>query len=228
MRWWGLLITAATFGVGTVFPALRSVEALESKSYSDDAQWLTYWVMVALLAIVERFAYPVIAWMPLYAEAKLVLLCWLALPPFSGATLVYLNARPVLVQATLRIKTFVRQIRGVDEKALKEEAHYSHLRTRMATVENGVSASLASLFNDVLAGDADESALDKQLKKYESALPSKAVGHGEIKLPIPGDSKQSGAVHRVRASVPDDKHATEPDPNAIHSAGHDLGQQMAS
>lgn len=165
------MVTAATFGVGTVFPAYRSVEALESKARSDDSQWLTYWVLMAFVAIAERFAYRVIPWLPFYAEMKLAFLCWLALPPFSGATLLYITARPLLVQVTTRLKTVLRQIRGVDDKVVKEQEHYTELRTRMANVENGVSVALSSLFNDVLAGDANEKALDEQLKKFESVLP---------------------------------------------------------
>lgn len=72
-------------------------EALESSGTLDDSQWLTYWLLSAFLTIIERFGYRVLFMLPFYAEMKLALLAWLVLPYFNGASMIYDNARPYLI-----------------------------------------------------------------------------------------------------------------------------------
>jgi len=48
-------------------------------------QWLSYWIIFSLFTLVEFFLDIILAWVPLYYEAKLIFILWLALPQTKGA-----------------------------------------------------------------------------------------------------------------------------------------------
>ncbi|CAL5218451.1 g132 [Coccomyxa viridis] len=76
---------------GLLYPTWKSVEAVESKSQVDDAQWLSYWIIYTLLLVFETLLWPALKWLPLYGELKAILLAWLVLPHTKGATYLYEN-----------------------------------------------------------------------------------------------------------------------------------------
>lgn len=82
-----------------LYPLYASILAIESPYKEDDQQWLTYWVLYSLVALFEILAWPVIAWIPFYTTAKLLIASWLVLPQFRGGIILherfvrpYLNA----------------------------------------------------------------------------------------------------------------------------------------
>lgn len=82
--------------VALVFGGYRSVQAIESPGGCDDRQWLTFWLILAVLLFVERFfARVILSTVPFYYEAKLALLVWLVWR--SGAERVYRVLRQSLV-----------------------------------------------------------------------------------------------------------------------------------
>jgi receptor expression-enhancing protein 5/6 len=52
--------------IGFLYPAYRSMKALESPNKDDDTKWLTYWVVFALFSIIEYFSNIFIYWFPFY------------------------------------------------------------------------------------------------------------------------------------------------------------------
>lgn len=79
-----------------LYGGYQSVLAIESPGGSDDRQWLTFWLLLALSLYVERFfARVILSTIPFYYEAKLAVLVWLLLQ--SGAEKVYRRLRRVLV-----------------------------------------------------------------------------------------------------------------------------------
>ncbi len=52
--------------IGFVYPAYRSIKALESSSKSDDTQWLMYWVVFAVFSVAEFFSDILVGWVPFY------------------------------------------------------------------------------------------------------------------------------------------------------------------
>ena len=72
----------------------------------DDSQWLTYWLLSAIITIVERFAGRFLFALPLFAEFKLAFLAWLVVPPFCGAAALYEVGRPRMC-ATLCLQVCV-------------------------------------------------------------------------------------------------------------------------
>jgi len=75
--------------IGFIYPAYQSYKALEGKRSDDAAEWLTYWVIFSLFTVFESIADWFISWIPFYYIFKLVLLLWLLLPQFKGASKVY-------------------------------------------------------------------------------------------------------------------------------------------
>ncbi len=59
--------------IGFIYPAYKSISALETPDSRDDTKWLTYWVVFALFA---TFEYPIefiLRYIPFYFLAKVSL-----------------------------------------------------------------------------------------------------------------------------------------------------------
>ncbi|EPS57657.1 hypothetical protein M569_17161 [Genlisea aurea] len=92
--------------VSLVYPLYASIRAIETKSASDDQQWLTYWILYSMITLFELTFGSLIEWLPFWSYLKLIFTCWLVIPHFSGAAYVYENyIRPYLVtrQKTVNI-----------------------------------------------------------------------------------------------------------------------------
>lgn len=58
-----------------------------------------------MINLIEKVAWPVLAWIPFYSLQRLMFITWLAHPTFNGATLVYDHAiRPLLLHAGEALK----------------------------------------------------------------------------------------------------------------------------
>eukprot|EP01026_Neomeris_dumetosa_P041901 TRINITY_DN3477_c1_g2_i1.p1 TRINITY_DN3477_c1_g2~~TRINITY_DN3477_c1_g2_i1.p1 ORF type:complete len:173 (-),score=13.34 TRINITY_DN3477_c1_g2_i1:327-824(-) len=102
--------------VGTAYPAYQSFRAIESKGSKDDTQWLTYWVVYAFIHAIEDVGLFILEWVPLYYEVKLLLLCWLILPQFQGATLLYTDfVKPFLLKYKDQIAPWMKTTEGLLE-----------------------------------------------------------------------------------------------------------------
>ncbi|KAK9803263.1 hypothetical protein WJX72_002050 [[Myrmecia] bisecta] len=89
MGLWGLIISVLSLIVGLIYPAIGSIQAVESSGTEDDTQWLMYWLCYSLISIVELLLWSVLRYVPLYREIKVAVLAWLVLPQTKGATWVY-------------------------------------------------------------------------------------------------------------------------------------------
>ncbi|GAV82247.1 TB2_DP1_HVA22 domain-containing protein [Cephalotus follicularis] len=72
-----------------LYPLYASVVAIESPSRVDDEQWLAYWILYSFLTLAEMVLQPVLEWIPIWYDVKLVLVAWLVLPQFRGAAFIY-------------------------------------------------------------------------------------------------------------------------------------------
>lgn len=86
--------------IGFVYPAYKSLMALETSNKDDDSKWLTYWVVFAAFSVVEFFSDILLSWFPLYWLAKVVFLLWCSADiPLNGSTIIYNRfIRPVFLQ----------------------------------------------------------------------------------------------------------------------------------
>lgn len=104
-------------GIGFVYPAYRSILAIESKNKDDDTVWLTYWVVFAALAIVEFFSDFILALIPFYWMLKSMFLIWCFLPwRLNGSKFLYYKfIRPTFLSHLGELES--------EENSPKEEEH---------------------------------------------------------------------------------------------------------
>jgi receptor expression-enhancing protein 5/6 len=75
--------------IGFVYPAFKSLQAIESKVRGEDTQWLIYWVVYCFFSMIEIFTDFLLYWIPFYYAFKLAFLLWLFLPQTKGAKFLY-------------------------------------------------------------------------------------------------------------------------------------------
>lgn len=75
--------------VGITFPGYGSFRALETYDPTDEKQWLTYWIVFALMETFETFGGWILEWIPLFYELKLLFIIWLISPATRGAEVLY-------------------------------------------------------------------------------------------------------------------------------------------
>ncbi|KAD4889109.1 hypothetical protein R6Q59_034007 [Mikania micrantha] len=72
-----------------LYPLYASVVAIESASKEDDQQWLSYWILYSFLTLMEMLLQPLLEWIPIWYDVKLIAVAWLVLPQFRGAAFIY-------------------------------------------------------------------------------------------------------------------------------------------
>ncbi|CAL0327619.1 unnamed protein product [Lupinus luteus] len=72
-----------------LYPLYASVVAIESPSKIDDEQWLAYWIIYSFLTLAEMVLQPILEWIPIWYDVKLLIVAWLVLPQFKGASYLY-------------------------------------------------------------------------------------------------------------------------------------------
>merc|ERR1711911_251767 len=66
--------------IGFVYPALKSIKAVESVKKEDDTKWLTYWIVFAFLSTLEFFSNLITNFIPFYWLLKCMVLIWCFAP----------------------------------------------------------------------------------------------------------------------------------------------------
>ena len=77
--------------IGFIYPAYKSIKAIESASPEDDRRWLVYWVVYSTLIILEYFSDLLLFWFPMYYAIKSILLVWIMHPNYNGSEFIYNN-----------------------------------------------------------------------------------------------------------------------------------------
>jgi len=123
--------------LGWVYPSYRSFKALESPGHDDDKQWLTYWAVYGFVSILESFTDILLYWLPFYFFLKTILLLWLMLPTFNGATTVYTRLlRPFLAQHRSQIDSHLDRVKA------KVSAAASELNTATAELDTATTTGV--------------------------------------------------------------------------------------
>lgn len=77
--------------LGYAYPAYECYKTVE-KNKPDVEQlrfWCQYWILVAMLTVMERVGDTFVSWVPMYSEAKLFFFIYLWYPKTKGTTYVY-------------------------------------------------------------------------------------------------------------------------------------------
>ena len=75
--------------IGFVYPAFKSLQAIEGNVRGEDTQWLIYWVVYCFFSMIEVFTDFLLYWIPFYFAFKLAFLLWAMLPQTKGAKFLY-------------------------------------------------------------------------------------------------------------------------------------------
>ena len=62
--------------IGFIFPAIKSVRAMETHATTEVTQWLVYWGVYASFSGIEIFEGTLAYWIPFYYRFKLGFLLW--------------------------------------------------------------------------------------------------------------------------------------------------------
>lgn len=77
--------------IGFLYPAYKSLEAIENRGRGDVTQWLIYWVVYSFFSVLEVFTDILLYWIPFYFAFKLAFLLWAMHPQIKGAKFLYDN-----------------------------------------------------------------------------------------------------------------------------------------
>mmetsp|Transcript_21971 Transcript_21971/g.47720 ORF Transcript_21971/g.47720 Transcript_21971/m.47720 type:complete len:197 (+) Transcript_21971:121-711(+) len=116
--------------VGFLYPAFKSLQALEHRASSEVTQWLIYWVVYSFFSIIEVFIDALLYWIPFYYAFKIAFLLWAMLPQTRGAKFLYdsflkdfLKSNESKIDAALKdAKTSAGKVTAEAKKATKEVA----------------------------------------------------------------------------------------------------------
>lgn len=87
-----------------LYPTYASFKAIKSLVVEDDTQWLTYWVVYSFVHTIEATCVFITQWVPLYYEAKLLVILWMIAPQTQGAKLIFIKyIKPLLEKYASRI-----------------------------------------------------------------------------------------------------------------------------
>ncbi|KAK3151062.1 hypothetical protein QOZ80_3AG0241210 [Eleusine coracana subsp. coracana] len=87
----GFLSRVLLLAFGYAYPAYECYKTVELNKPEIEQLifWCQYWILVALLTVLERFGDFTISWLPFYSEAKLMFFLYLWYPKTKGTTYIY-------------------------------------------------------------------------------------------------------------------------------------------
>uniref|UniRef100_A0A6V7QW77 HVA22-like protein n=1 Tax=Ananas comosus var. bracteatus TaxID=296719 RepID=A0A6V7QW77_ANACO len=85
------LSRALLLAFGYAYPAYQCYKTVElnKPEIQQLIFWCQYWILVALLTVLERFTDAFVSWLPMYNEAKLAFFIYLWYPKTMGTTYIY-------------------------------------------------------------------------------------------------------------------------------------------
>lgn len=114
--------TILTVVITVVYPAVKSIQALETNDTEDDDKvWLTYWIMFGIFSLLDEFGGILLSFIPLYFYVRLAFFIFLMAPQTQGASLLYRTlVKPILSQHKERIQSFIDEVKGSANDLSKE------------------------------------------------------------------------------------------------------------
>ena len=124
---WGVGAQFVTNLVGFAYPLYESFRSLNAAASSatthSQQQWLTYWIIYAIFALVESLTDFFLYWIPFYHLVKIAFLVWCFLPSTRGAELIYVKViEPVLVRYEGKIDSVGREGRRAASRVISDVA----------------------------------------------------------------------------------------------------------
>lgn len=153
------LIVALCFGgeflmalISFVYPAYKSIKAIETDDKDDDTQWLMYWVVYSYVTFCEFFIDMILWWFPFYFTTKFLLFLWCMAPiKQNGSVVLYQNiVKPFFDKYEKEIDNYGDQLQsGVQQFSSEMSKAASDAKDNLDNnlrqrVQQGVEDSLSS------------------------------------------------------------------------------------
>jgi len=166
---------------GILYPAFYSFKAVKNKNVKEYFQWMIYWIVFAMVTIIEELADLFISfWFPLYYELKILFLIWLLSPATRGATLLYRQViHPNLARREEEIDEFLKKCKdesyslGVKyTRAVAESVTNTVIQTALAG-GGGLVRTLRHSYSvgDLSRGEQREVEEEEEYEERERVVP---------------------------------------------------------
>ncbi|EME29450.1 Receptor expression-enhancing protein 3 [Galdieria sulphuraria] len=134
--------------LGILYPAYCTFKTLKRQEFDEQTQWLTFWIVYSCFMVLERVADVLLAWIPLYYECKLLFVCWLVLPQFRGAHLLYKQyVGPCLARRETQIDHTINKVKKGSTERLHRWAAQGLNYVKKSGIESLVSLQEEELEN---------------------------------------------------------------------------------
>lgn len=100
---------------GYAYPAFECFKSMErNKVQIEELRfWCQYWIIIAMLTVLERIGDIFISWLPMYGEAKLAFFIYLWYPKTRGTGYIYENLlRPIVSKHETDIDRKILELRA--------------------------------------------------------------------------------------------------------------------
>ncbi|CAL5213554.1 unnamed protein product [Lathyrus oleraceus] len=77
--------------VALVYPMCASIQAIETDSYAETKDLISYWILLSFIYLFEYAFINLLPWFQLWLYIKLMIILWLTIPDFGRASYVYNN-----------------------------------------------------------------------------------------------------------------------------------------
>ena len=113
--------TILTLAITVLYPAAKSIQALETQSTDDDKEWLTYWIIFGIFTLLDDFAGFLLSMIPYYFWIKLAFFVYLFAPMTKGSQTIYNTVvKPLLDQYKDKIEGLISDIKGSAADAVSQ------------------------------------------------------------------------------------------------------------
>ena len=113
--------TILTLAITVLYPAAKSIQALETQSTDDDKEWLTYWIIFGIFTLLDDFAGFLLSMIPYYFWIKLAFFVYLLAPMTKGSQTIYNTVvKPLLDQYKDKIEGLISDIKGSAADAVSQ------------------------------------------------------------------------------------------------------------
>jgi len=123
--WFGVFDIYISYLLTIYYQAIWSIKVISKKELDGDKQWLTYWIIFSIFAILDMFSVYIIKLIPFYFLIRTAILIWLSVPGMKGAVGVYNLA---FVQA-IKMSQALRNLEETKKDRLKNEIEEAIERT---------------------------------------------------------------------------------------------------
>ena len=118
--------TILTLLITVLYPAAKSIQALETENTDDDKEWLTYWIIFGIFTLMDDFLGFLLSLIPYYFWVKLAFFVFLFAPQTKGSMIIYDKVvKPFLDIYKKDIEGLISEIKGSAGEAInlaKQEA----------------------------------------------------------------------------------------------------------